>query len=123
MVCCRCDKMTRPVLFSDTNSETYSGETLGHFLFNLTDYNVHDFSQQGDATAHIANNSLAAVCNIFEHGIISRPLCPARSSNLTPCDYYLLQSFVNSPHTENELKEIIRRTVSVFSRQFVIICH
>jgi hypothetical protein len=104
----------------------YYEQMLNRLFFHLSDYNVHDFSQQGDVAAHIANNSLAAFCNIFVYGIISRPLCPARSSNLTPCDYYLLGSFVNNPHThtEDKLKEIIRRAVSLFSRQFVIIvCH
>jgi len=48
--------MTWRVFFSDTNSEMYYGQTLNHFFFNLSDYNVHDFSQQGDAAAHIANN-------------------------------------------------------------------
>jgi hypothetical protein len=35
----------------------------------------------------------------------------------------LLGSFVNKPHAEDELKEIVRLAVFVFSRQFVIICH
>jgi hypothetical protein len=43
----------------------YYGQTLNHFFFNLSDHYVHDFSQHGDATAHIANNSLAALYNIL----------------------------------------------------------
>jgi hypothetical protein len=49
-------------------------------------------------------------------------VCPASSSDLTPCDYYLWGSlkdsvYINNPHTEDELVEIIRRAVSVISRQ------
>jgi hypothetical protein len=57
--------MARPVLFSETTSEMYYGQMLNPLFLNLNDYNVHDFSQQGDATAHIANNSFAALCNFF----------------------------------------------------------
>jgi hypothetical protein len=56
--------MTRQVLFSDTTLGMCYAQVLNFFL-NLSDYNVHDFSQQSDATAHVANNSLAALCNIF----------------------------------------------------------
>ena len=54
-------------------------------------------------------------------------MCPARSHDLTPCDYYLRESlkddYINNPLTEDELKEIVGRAVSVFSRRFLIICY
>jgi hypothetical protein len=44
--------------------------------------------QQDSATAHTADNSLMALEGVFGDRIISRGLWPARSPDLTPCDFY-----------------------------------
>jgi hypothetical protein len=65
-------RIIRPILFFDTiNSEQYIGQILTQFFLNLSDVEKeYEFFQQHSATANTANNSMAALCNIFGGHII-----------------------------------------------------
>lgn len=47
------------------------------------------FSSKDVARAHIAATSLLAIADVFDERIITEELWPARSPDLTPCDFYL----------------------------------
>lgn len=83
--------------------------------------------QQDGATAHTARNSMAVLREMFPGRLISRygdiPW-PARSPDLTPCDYFLwgyLKSEVykHRPRTLDALKDAIRLEVGHISQQML----
>jgi hypothetical protein len=71
---------------------------------------------QDGATAHTATYSMNVLNELFENGLISRGLWPARFPDLNPCDFYLWvnvkdKAYSNNPHTLVELKQSIRETI------------
>jgi hypothetical protein len=68
------------------------------------------------ATTNTADDSLTVLEGVFDDRIISRGLWPARSPDLTPCDFYLRGNlkdkfYRTNAHTEEELKESILRGI------------
>jgi hypothetical protein len=81
---------------------------------------LYSVFQHDSATAHIAHVSLEALQEVFEDHVISCGLWPPRSSDLTPCDFYLWGSLKDkvcktNPHTVEELRNNIRREISTVS--------
>jgi hypothetical protein len=73
---------------------------------------TYSWSQQDGASAHIANNSMKLLNEIFGERVISRNLWPSCSSDLTPPDFYLWGAATSAeyrdrPRTLNELKTAI----------------
>jgi hypothetical protein len=53
---------------------------LNPFLHQLTaEERNYEYFQQGNATAHTADNSISAICEVFHNRIISKGLWPPRS--------------------------------------------
>lgn len=83
--------------------------------------------QQDGATAHTARASMAVLRHLFPNHLISRfgdILWPPRSPDLSMCDFFLwgyLKSHVYEikPRTLDELKEAIRREVSLINRDIL----
>jgi hypothetical protein len=50
---------------------------------------TYSWFQQDGAIAHTAYNSINVLNEIFGERVISRNLCPSRSSDLTPPEFYL----------------------------------
>ena len=72
------------------------------------------------ATAHISDETLNLILEIFEGRIISKESLPPRSPDLTVCDFYLWRHLKNkvyatNPHTLEELKADIRSEIDSIS--------
>jgi hypothetical protein len=82
--------------------------------------------QQGSATAHNAHDFLTALERVFgDWIIISHGLWPARSPDLTPCDFYLWGNlkdkiYRTNPHTEVELKKNVQREILNVSQEEIL---
>jgi hypothetical protein len=110
------------------NSERYVN-MLQQFLapqLQQNNFGVVWFQQDG-ATAHTARHSMAVLREMFPGRLISRygdiPW-PARSPDLTPCDYFLwgyLKSevFKHRPRTLQDLKDAIRLEVARIPQQML----
>ncbi|KAJ4433388.1 hypothetical protein ANN_15647 [Periplaneta americana] len=107
-----------PIFFHETlNADRYQALILDQFFPQLTEeerrYGVF---QQDRTTAHTSSSSLRAITDIFEGRVISEGLWPARSPDLTPCDFYLWSSlkdrvYRSNPRTLDELKNNIQREI------------
>ena len=84
------------------NAERYRNNILAPFFEQLTDTECRSgYFQQDSATAHTADQSLDFIAEIFENRIISRGLWPARSPDLTACDFYLWGNLKNKVYKTN----------------------
>ena len=115
-------RIVGPIFYEGTiNSERYIAQILRPFFSELTEEEkTFGFFQQDGATAHTANDSMNVLQSVFEDRIISRGLWPARSPDLSACDYYLWGNlkekvYVNNPRTLQELKDNIRNEVNLIS--------
>jgi hypothetical protein len=92
------------------NSDRYVKLILTEFFTQLTEEErLFTWFQQDSATAHGVVNSLAALEGMFDDRIVSGSLSPARSPDISPCDFHLwsdLKDKLNrtNPHIEVELK-------------------
>ena len=77
------------VFFTETiNAERYR-EIVTQFIASLElDERDYRFQQDG-ATAHSTRESIIFLQDFFGERLIIRPLWPARSSDLTPPDFFL----------------------------------
>ena len=94
---------------------------LNEFLFTKIENEdiINIFFQQDGATCHTAEATLDVLLPIFEARNISRRanvVCPPRSCDLTPLDYYLWGAvkdkfYTDKPETIDVLKENIREAI------------
>ena len=80
-----------PIFFYETlNSERYVNNILRPF-FNMLrgPEKEYCYFQQDGATAHTSRNSMQEIENVFGDRVISRGRWPARSPDLSACDFYL----------------------------------
>jgi hypothetical protein len=66
------------------------------------------------------DNAAAHTAEVFGDQVIDQ--WPPRSPDLNPCDFYLWgmlkgKVYVNNPHTAEELKENIRRVISIIYQE------
>lgn len=102
------------------NSERYVNMIENFFLPTLGEIDIRIWFQQDGATAHTARNAMRVLRENFPGRLISLRgdlTWPARSPDLTPCDFFLwgyLKSIVytDRPRTIPQLKENIRRTIA-----------
>lgn len=107
-----------PIFFRETiNAQRYQTLILEHFLEQVHDDELqHGYFQQDGATAHTARASLEFLREFYDDRLVSQGLWPARSPDLTPCDYFLFghiknNVFKNRLHTIDELQEAIEREI------------
>ena len=119
----RIRRKKRPIFYDDTiNAERYRNNILAPFFEQFTDTECRSgYFQQDSATAHTADQSLEFIVEIFENRIISRGLWPARSPDITACDFYLWGNLKNkvhktNPHTLDELKQNIRTEIKLLQK-------
>jgi hypothetical protein len=98
-------RITGLVIFHEAiNSERYVRLILSPFYIQQTnEEKSYAHFVQDNATAHIANNSMVALDNVFGERIISPGLWPPQSPDLNSCDFYLWGTlkekvYVNNPH-------------------------
>ena len=110
------------ILFFETtiNSERYL-RLVTQFFDSLTDEEKErTWFQQDSATAHTSGVSMDYLESVLPGRVITKSLWPLRSPDLTPPDFFLwgfLKSaaYVTHPHTLDELKTNIQRTVDNIS--------
>jgi hypothetical protein len=68
-----------PLFFHETvNSDHYVNDILNPFFSQLTaEETQHGYFQQDNATAHTANATMVAICQVFEDWIIYAMRCEA----------------------------------------------
>jgi hypothetical protein len=78
------------VFFNETiNFERYVQVILWQFFSGLTkEERLYGWFQQDSATAHTTRMSMQALFNVFRDRIIRIDIWPARSTDLTPCDFF-----------------------------------
>lgn len=108
-----------PIFFYDTvNSERYVNNILQPFFDMLTEEErEYGYFQQDGATAHTSHLSMETIENVFSDRVISTGLWPARSPDLSACDFYLWGNlkqkvYKNNPRTVEALENEIRRAIA-----------
>jgi hypothetical protein len=91
-VCCAASarSIAVPMFFNETiNYEKYVQAVLGQFFPQLTEEERPcGWLQQDSATAHTVSMSMQDFSYVFGKRIISSRIWPARSPDLSPCDFY-----------------------------------
>lgn len=102
-----------PVFFRDTvNKERYI-EIIDKFLHQAKIQKKVTWFQQDSASAHTAGTTLSHLKDIFQDRVITRPLWPPRSPDLTPLDFFLWQPLKNfcfkrKPQNLDELESLAK---------------
>jgi hypothetical protein len=96
-------RIVGPVLLNETiNCKRYLQVTLGQFFPQLKEVEspqlteverLYGWFRQDSATAHTARMSMQALSIVFMDRSISSGIWPAHSSDLNPCDVFLLGLF------------------------------
>jgi hypothetical protein len=88
-VCTR--RIAGPVFFKETmNCEKYVQIIFGKFFSELTEEErLYGCFQQDSATTHTTRMPMQALSDVFGDIIISSHIWPARSSELSNCDFFL----------------------------------
>lgn len=114
-----------PIFFDKTVNAAEYRKIVEEFLdrLPLLDRRVGYFQQDG-ATAHTANVTMDFLRTHFEDRIISRPLWPPRSPDLTPLDAFLWgylkdKVFELPVNTTNELKERITHEIQAINSKML----
>jgi hypothetical protein len=83
------------MFFNETiNCERYVWVILGQFFSELTEKGRLDSCfQQDSTTTYIARVSMQALSNVFGDRIISSGIWPVYSTDLNPCNFFLLGLF------------------------------
>jgi hypothetical protein len=98
----------------------------------LNGVNIEDlWFQQDGATCHTAHQTIALLHEKFPGRVLSRNAdrnCPARSCDLTPCDFFLWgylksQVYENNPRSIPDLQEEIRRVIGHIEEQVCVKSH
>ena len=121
-------RIVGPIFFEQTvNSNRYIVNILNPFLEQLTDEEKSfGYFQQDGATAHTARVTIERVHAVFgAERTVSRnsdTAWPARSPDLSPCDFFLWgslkgQVYQNKPRTLEELKTNISNAISAIPEQ------
>jgi hypothetical protein len=94
-----------PVCFYETvDSDPTVQDTLETFLEQMTyEESRYGYFQQYGATSHIENNSLRALWEVFDNGIINTRFWPLRSPDLSVCDFHLWSNFKGKVYRYNPL--------------------
>lgn len=108
-----------PIFFEETvNTDVYL-RIYEEFVTQLNPEEVsYAYFQQDGATCHTSDRSLARIHSDFtKERTISKDLWPARSPDLSPCDFYLWgrlkgNVYHNNPRTLEELKQNIRQEIA-----------
>ncbi len=109
--------MVAPVFFKTTiNAERYR-EIVELFIASLEPHERYSWSQQDGATAHTAGETIDFLQSFFGNRLISRPLWPPRSLDLTPPDFYLWGYVKDSPNSIENLKIAITQAIADIQQQ------
>ncbi len=105
-------RVVGPFFFSQTiNAERYQA-IITDFIASLEPEERDCWFQQDGATAHTAESTIAFLKEFFGERLITRPLWPPRSPDLTPPDFFLWgfikdRVFTRGPDSVEKLKEFI----------------
>ncbi len=106
-----------PVFFKTTiNAERYR-EIVELFITSLEPHERYNWFQQDGVTAHTAGETIDFLRSFFGNRLISRPLWPPRSPDLTPPDFYLWgyvkdRVFQDPPNSMENLKLAITQAIA-----------
>lgn len=107
-----------PIFFQETvNTDRYLA-IFDQFVQRLTaDEQNNGYYQQDGATCHTSNRSMNRIRAVFGNRLISKPLWPARSPDLTPNDFYLWGAlknkvYNNHPTTLTDLETNIQNEIN-----------
>lgn len=106
-----------PIFFTSTvNAEVYR-EIVKQFIALLPQDHRYCYFQQDGATAHTARDTMLFLQEFFDDRLISRPLWPPRSPDLSPPDFFLWgclkdKVFATAPRTLNELRTQITNQIN-----------
>lgn len=110
-------RVVGPLFFDDTiNAERYQ-EIMMQFIALLEQDERDAWFQQDGATAHTAATSISFLTEFFGERLISTGKWPARSPDLTPCDFFLWgylkdKVYLNKPSSIDELKQEITAAIN-----------
>jgi hypothetical protein len=116
-------RLIGPIFFNDDiNAERYRQEILQTFLNKLHDDELQEgYFQQDGATPHCTPDTLQLLREFFDNRVVSRNVeipWPARSCDLTPCDFslwpYLKNSIFRTPI--NNIAQLRHRIVEKFDK-------
>ena len=94
---------------------------FNEFVHQLDDDELRNgYFQQNGATYHTSNESMTEIESFFDDRIISKPLWPPRSPDLSPPDFFLWgalkgKAYAKKPRTIQELENNIRREIAAIS--------
>jgi len=118
-----------PISFDKTITAAAYMEIFNTFVNQLDDEELSiGYFQQDGATSPTTHASMAEIQSFFGDRVVSKGLCPSRSPDLTPPDYFLWghlkgRVYQNKPQTIDALKaniteEIQAVTADVLARTF-----
>ncbi|XP_033608191.1 uncharacterized protein LOC111866527 isoform X2 [Cryptotermes secundus] len=111
-----------PIFFETTvNSPVYQ-DIITQFIVLLEVDERECWLQQDGATCHTSNEAMQFLCEFFRDRPISKGLCPPRSSNLSPADFFPLGYlkgivYKNNQHTLDDLKKNTMTAINSISLQ------
>ena len=115
-------RIVGPIFFTQSlNSENYQ-EIIMQFIAQLEPSERYCWFQQDGAPCHTSGSTISFLSEFFDDRLISNPLWPPRSPDLSPLDFYLwgfLKSRVYSsnPTSIDQLKRNIEYEIELISSE------
>lgn len=109
-------RIVGPLFFESTVDGTVYRELIQQFVALLEFDERDSWFQQDSATCHTSNETMDMLREFFGDRLITKNLWPPRSPDLSIPDFYLWgylknKVYADNPHTIDELKTAITRTV------------